>query len=79
MVLLDYILTNRGENMTTYSCTVGCGMAVKGLTCSQCGKELQPDIISKDDGSTVSISKCPDGCGKIKSPMCCGADMSHSQ
>ena len=64
--------------MTTYSCTVGCGMAVTGLTCSQCGTELKPDILTKDDGSTVSISKCPNGHGKIKSPTCCGQDMEHS-
>jgi len=36
------------------------------------------DILIKDDGSEVQISKCPTGHGKIKSPMCCGADMSCS-
>jgi hypothetical protein len=29
----------------------------------------------RDDGSTVKVSECPDGHGKIKSPMCCGSDM----
>jgi hypothetical protein len=33
------------------------------------------DSIQKDDGSSVQVSKCPNGHGKIKSPMCCGADM----
>ena len=31
-----------------------------------------------DDGSEVQISKCPNDHGKIKSPMCCGEDMSCS-
>jgi len=26
----------------------------------------------------VEISECPNGHGKIKSPLCCGADMSCS-
>tara|TARA_B110001454_G_scaffold77743_1_gene75294 strand:+ start:335 stop:529 length:195 start_codon:yes stop_codon:yes gene_type:complete len=64
--------------MTTYTCSVGCGMKVTGLTCGTCGKELVHDTISKDDGSSVHIAKCPDNCGKIKSPMCCGSDMANS-
>ena len=32
-------------------------------------------LLKKDDGSEVQISICPAGHGKIKSPMCCGADM----
>ncbi len=31
-----------------------------------------------DDGREVQISKCPNGHGKIKSPMCCGQDMTCS-
>ena len=31
---------------------------------------LMNDILIKDDGSEVQISKCPTGHGKIKSPMC---------
>ena len=50
-------------------------MSVSGLTCGACGKELVHGTITTDDGSTVSVSKCPEGCGKIKSPMCCGNDM----
>ena len=34
-----------------------------------------PKQVQKDDGSTVHISSCPDGHGKVKSPMCCGEDM----
>ena len=64
--------------MTTYSCEQGCGMSVKGFTCGSCGKELDHETLTKDDGSTVGVAQCPDGCGKIKSPMCCGHDMAHS-
>ena len=64
--------------MTTYSCEQGCGMSAKGFTCGSCGKELVHETLTKDDGSTVGVAQCPDGCGKIKSPMCCGHDMSHS-
>jgi hypothetical protein len=53
-------------------------MGVTGLNCVKCGKELVHDHITKDDGSKVSIAKCPEGHGKIKSPMCCGHDMSCS-
>ena len=53
-------------------------MAVKGLTCGSCGKELAHETLTKDDGGTVGVAQCPDGCGKIKSPMCCGHDMAHS-
>ena len=30
------------------------------------------------DGNKVQISKCPNDHGKIKSPLCCGQDMSCS-
>ncbi|HUW02092.1 MAG TPA: hypothetical protein VMW08_07070 [Acidimicrobiales bacterium] len=45
-------------------------------TCGACDAPLVNDSIRRDDGSSVQISKCPNGHGKIKSPMCCGADMS---
>lgn len=61
--------------MTKYECG-DCGMGVEGLTCSNCGAALVPATLTKDDGSTVEISECPNGCGKIKSPVCCGSDMS---
>ena len=63
--------------MSAYTCTK-CGMGVAGMTCAKCGKALVHDNISKADGTTVHVSKCPAGCGKIKSPMCCGADMTCS-
>ncbi|GIS56500.1 MAG: hypothetical protein CM1200mP1_04380 [Candidatus Neomarinimicrobiota bacterium] len=38
-------------------------------------KEFLHDHLTKDDGTQVAIAKCPEGHGKIKSPMCCGHDM----
>ena len=32
--------------------------------------------MSKDDGTQIGVTACPNGCGKIKSPQCCGDDMS---
>lgn len=61
--------------MTDYICE-HCGMGVTGLTCAKCGTELVHDHIEKEDGSKIGVAKCPDGCGMIKSPMCCGHDMS---
>jgi hypothetical protein len=59
--------------MLKYECPV-CGMSIKGLTCSKCGSELQHRHI-KSAENEVQVSACPKGCGKIKSPMCCGHDM----
>ena len=59
--------------MATYEC-IKCGMAVD-LTCSKCKAPLAKDILTKDDGSHVEISRCPNDHGKIKSPLCCGEDM----
>jgi len=52
-----------------------CGMGVKGLTCSKCEAELIKDIITTDNGNKVQVAKCPNDCGMIKSPVCCGQDM----
>ncbi len=60
--------------MTAYTCEK-CGMSVGSMTCGHCGKELGHDSLTLDDGGTVAISQCPDGHGKVKSPMCCGHDM----
>jgi len=49
-------------------------MAVNA-TCAKCDKPLVHDSITKPDGTEVHVSKCPEGHGKIKSPMCCGSDM----
>jgi hypothetical protein len=59
--------------MATYECSV-CGMAVDA-TCAHCGAPLVHDTIKNEDGSEVHVSKCPNGHGKIKSPLCCGQDM----
>jgi len=55
-----------------------CGMGVKGLTCSKCNTALVNDTISTEKGTQVQVATCPNGCGKIKSPMCCGHDMTCS-
>ena len=60
--------------MATYKCSK-CGMAVNA-SCATCDAPLVDDVLKMDDGSEVQISKCPNGHGKIKSPMCCGQDMS---
>ena len=39
-------------------------------------KLLINDSLELDNGSNVQISKCPNGHEKIKSPLCCGQDMS---
>ena len=43
--------------------------------CAKCDEPLVNDSLKLDDNSEVQISKCPNGHGKIKSPMCCGQDM----
>ena len=59
--------------MATYECTK-CGMSVNA-TCAKCNSPLQNDNLSLGDGKKVQISKCPNEHGKIKSPLCCGQDM----
>ena len=39
---------------------------------------IKNDILKLEDGSEVQKSKCPNEHGKIKSPLCCGQDMSCS-
>ena len=60
--------------MTTYECNK-CGMSVNA-TCGKWDETLVNDHLELDNGSNVQISKCPNGHGKIKSPLCCGQDMS---
>jgi hypothetical protein len=59
--------------MATYECSV-CGMSVNA-TCAKCDAPLVNDTLKLEDGTEVQISKCPNGHGKIKSPLCCGQDM----
>ena len=60
--------------MATYTCS-NCEMEVTNITCGKCGTELEYKELALDDGSTVGVSECPNGCGRIKSPQCCGQDM----
>ena len=62
--------------MATYTCSK-CGMSVD-MQCGKCGEELVMDTVKKPDGTAVKVSRCPEGHGMIKSPMCCGQDMSCS-
>jgi hypothetical protein len=59
--------------MATYTCQK-CGMSVD-MQCGKCGEELEMDSVKKPDGTKVNVAKCPEGHGMIKSPMCCGQDM----
>ena len=62
--------------MVTYECKE-CGMSVNA-TCAKCDAPLVNDHINTEDGTVVQVSKCPNDHGKIKSPTCCGNDMSCS-
>jgi hypothetical protein len=60
--------------MAIYTCDK-CGMSIGTMTCGHCGKELVSDTITTPAGGVVLVARCPDGHGKVKSPMCCGQDM----
>ena len=49
-------------------------MAVNA-TCANCDASLVNDVLIIEDGKQVQVSKCPNEHGKIKSPLCCGQDM----
>eukprot|EP01113_Clastostelium_recurvatum_P013205 TRINITY_DN16965_c0_g1_i2.p2 TRINITY_DN16965_c0_g1~~TRINITY_DN16965_c0_g1_i2.p2 ORF type:complete len:134 (-),score=18.12 TRINITY_DN16965_c0_g1_i2:76-477(-) len=57
----------------SYKCDK-CNMSVGGMKCNKCSEPLAHDTITKD-GQQIAVSKCPKGCGMIKSPQCCGHDM----
>ncbi len=63
--------------MALYTCAK-CGMSIGLMTCGKCGKPLEHGTIKTDDGRTVHVSKCPEGHGMVKSPLCCGQDMACS-
>lgn len=44
-------------------------------SCSDCKVPLVNDSLQVD-GQNVQIAMCPQCSGKIKSPLCCGEDMS---
>ena len=62
--------------MATYECS-NCGMSVNA-TCGKCDAPLVDDVLKLDNGSEVQIATGPNDHGKIKSPTCCGNDMSCS-
>ncbi len=47
-------------------------------TCGKCDAPLENGMLEVGEGQEVQISSCPNGHGKIKSPLCCGQDMSCS-
>ena len=59
--------------MATYECDQ-CEMSVYA-NCGKCDSPLQNGMLDLDDGTQVQVSECPNGHGKIKSPLCCGSDM----
>ena len=60
--------------METYKCSK-CGMAVNA-SCAKCNIPLENGNITTEEGTEVQVSKCPSCSGMIKSPLCCGEDMS---
>ena len=67
-----------GSELNIYNCSFSGffrSMEVKGLTCGKCESEL---VYAEIGDNSIGVSQCPNGCGKIKSPMCCGTDMSPS-
>ena len=67
--------------MAKYECN-SCGMSVK-TNCGHCDAPLVNAMLDLDNGTQVQISQCQESeCsnyeGKIKSPLCCGNDMSCS-
>ena len=70
----DAARPDRGAPIATYTCS-NFGISVNAI-CEHCDEALFDDSLTKDDGSTVQISECPNAHGKIKSPLCSGADMS---
>lgn len=60
--------------MATYTCPQ-CEMSVN-IHCATCDDELVHDSIVTDTGVEVAVARCPQGHGMIKSPQCCGQDMS---
>jgi hypothetical protein len=62
--------------MAKYHCSdASCDMEVMGINCGKCGTELEFSGLEKPDGTSVNVLNCPNGCGRIKSPMCHGHDM----
>lgn len=47
--------------MATFECNK-CGMSVNA-SCAKCNSPLINDTLTKDDGSEVQVSRCPDNHG----------------
>ena len=60
--------------MSTYECKK-CGMSVNA-SCGKCNEPLINGYLEQDNNTSVQISECPNNHGTIKSPSCCGEDMS---
>ena len=63
--------------MSKYSCDK-CEMQVEALRCGKCGVTLENREIEVQ-GDKVQVAECPSGCGKVKSPQCCGHDMAFKK
>jgi hypothetical protein len=77
-VILKQRFTTRStrKSMATYECKI-CGMSVNA-TCGKCDAPLENNMLKIDENTEVQVSECPNGHGKIKSPLCCGEDMTCS-
>jgi len=62
--------------MATYTCPT-CNMSTV-VTCGHCGADLVDGSITIGEGTSVRVAEGPNGDGKIKSPLCCGTDMTCS-
>ena len=62
--------------MATYECPK-CKMSAN-IKCGKCDAPLTDASLKLDNGQKVQICESPNGHGKIKSPLCCGQDMSCS-
>ncbi len=62
--------------MATYECPK-CKMSAN-VTCGKCDAPLKDASLKEEYAQMRSIGGCPNGHGKIKSPLCCGQDMSCS-
>jgi hypothetical protein len=68
------LVTLKKNKMATYECK-SCGMAVN-TSCAKCDTPLVDDFLTLEDGTKVQVSRCINCEGKIKSPSCCGLEMS---
>lgn len=59
--------------MATYECNAG--ETAVNASCAKCDSPLVDGSLTLDDGTVFQISKRPGCAGKIKNPLCCGADM----